>query len=120
MEENIRKMEKLSLLGINNMYKEDKKIIKEYLKMKYPILAWDHNLDETYDYIGMQCWEFLHNYKNLESKLCDFSAEEKNKIESEIQKNKPESEELNDFYQKSLQVIKILNKYYNEDGTIKK
>ena len=63
-----------------NSKKLDKKIIKEYLSMMYPILAWDHNLDATYDYIGMQCWEFLHNYKNLESEICNFSEEEKNKI----------------------------------------
>ena len=72
-----------------NSKKLDKKIIKEYLSMRYPILAWDHNLDATYDYIGMQCWEFLHNYKNLESEICNFSEEEKNKIEKAIQNYMP-------------------------------
>ena len=103
-----------------NSKKLDKKIIKEYLSMRYPILAWDHNLDATYDHIGMQCWGFLHNYKNLESEICNFSEEEKNKIEKAIQNYKSESEELNNFYRKSQQVIKILNKYYNKDGTLKK
>lgn len=99
--------------------KEDKIKVKKYYKRTFPHYGVMHD-DQLYDYImyvaGL-CYRFLHKRKNLELKIIELTEEEKLVIEKDIANTK--DDELADFYKELLEVVEILKKYYNLDGTMK-
>lgn len=97
--------------------KEDRNVIREYLKRKYPLNTHILNLDMTFDYIGGLCTRFLSNPEYLGFKIIDFDNDEIKKIEENIRNfENDETKYLYYFYKESQKVIDILKKYYYEDG----
>lgn len=103
--------------------KEDIKLMKKYKSMSYPSFAYAHDFYLTFDYIKKVSIKFLKQPKriNFPSPL-EFSAEDKNKIEEIIDNREKykQAEKLYEYYNLSLEAIKIINKYYDKKGNRKK
>lgn len=98
----------------------NKKIISDYLKLKYPSYTHMLDLDLAFDTIGGFCIRYLRKEKIVNFKIIDFSKEEKSKIEKFINSYSDEDTNyLKIFYNKSLVVIKILNDYYINNKKMK-
>ena len=102
------------------MKREDKKKIRKYLDMKYPIQYHDLEIELILYYIAGLCTSALRNFKDLGHCILDIDDESKFNIEKIISSEKNEDTEyLSLFYSKTIEAIELLKKYYNEDGTKK-
>jgi len=98
---------------------KDIEMVKEYYDMPYPPYLHDIDLYESVDYMAGLCNTFIKSKnKNLGYSLNIFAGNNMSEIEHKMLLIN--SEELNDYYSKMKNVLRILKKYYNEDGTLKK
>lgn len=95
--------------------KKDKKFVKEFFNMPYPKFIHGVGLYNDAEYINGLCSKFLHNRKELNFKILDYSADEKAKLYEKIKETN--NKELLNYYIKMLKSIEILKKYYNLNET---
>ncbi len=98
--------------------RKDIKQVKEYYETPYPPYLHDVGLYDSVDFFSTLCMIFLkNNKKNLGYKLNIFAGDNLSEIEHKMLL--VNSSELNEYYSKMRNALRILKKYYN-DGTIKK
>jgi len=103
----------------NKELAQDIKIIKEYYDTPYPPYLHDIDLYDSVDFFTTLCMIFLKKKnKNLEYKFDVFAGVDIAELEHKMLLI--DSKELNEYYAKMKNTIRILKKYYNEDGTLKK
>lgn len=103
------------------LQKEEKKYIKKFLNMRYPGGTHDLDLDLCFDYYNSMCLQLLWRTRKLTAKLIDFNLEEENKIKKFISQNhnNQDGKDMEIYCLMIQNIVKILHKYYNDDGTRK-
>lgn len=99
-------------------YTKDRKIVKNYLEEPYPRGLHDVGLYEFVDYNA----GFFHSFvyyptKKLNGHFVPYNRNNREMIEQKILLYN--YDDLNEYYKKMIISLRILKKYYNEDGTLK-
>lgn len=103
---------------LDSKYEKDRMIVKEYYDMPYPRGLHDVGLYELVDYMSGLCQRFIeYPCNNLSWHLDVFRGSNREIIEQKILLYN--YDDLNEYYKKMLVSLRILKKYYNEDGTLK-
>lgn len=99
--------------------KKDIEFIKEFINIPYPEYIHDIDLYDSIDYFGLACcYCFLKRpFSDISSISNIFAGGNLEKIEHNMVLI--DSEELYNYYSKMRTAIRILKKYYNNDGTLK-
>lgn len=99
-------------------YKKDINIVKDYYDTPYPRRLHDVGLYYSVDYMAGLCNSFIYNFgKDLTGHLDVFRGDNLEDIEHKIMLYN--LDDLNNYYIKMRTSLRILQKYYNEDGTLK-
>lgn len=107
-----------SVNRIEEQYKKDRSIVKDYYETPYPRRLHDVGLYDCVDYMAGHCNIFIYYFnKNLNGHLDVFRGSDREDIEQKILLYN--LEDLNEYYKKMQMSLRILKKYYNEDGTLK-
>ncbi len=103
----------------SKILRKDIEFIKEFIKLPYPEYIHDIDLYDSIDYFGLACcYCFLKRpLANISSITNIFASVNLEKIEHNM--ILINSEELNNYYCKMRIAMRILKKYYNDDGTLK-
>jgi hypothetical protein len=113
----------VTFIRLTQVEKKDVQLMEKYISFQYPhsICASDFYL--TFDYLRMISIKFLKQPNKIHlPELLQFSEQEDSEIK-EITKNRKkdkDAEKLYEYYYISLDAIKIIYKYYNENGIRKK
>ncbi len=103
------------------MKKEERKLIKKFLNMRYPSGTHELDLDLCFDYYNSMCIQLLWRSRKLTTKLIDFNLEKEEKIKRFISQNhnNQDGKDMEEYCLMIQDIMKILHKYYNNDGTRK-
>lgn len=103
---------------MNLQYKKDRSIVKDYYDMPYPNGIHGVGLYDSVDYMAGLCQRFLdYPDRDLCWHLDVFRGENREEIEHKIMLY--DLDDLNEYYKKMLLSLRILKKYYNNDGTLR-
>ena len=99
-------------------YRKDRKIVKDYYDTPYPRGLHDVGLYNSVDYMAGLCQRFMDCPCNdLSWHLDVLSGNNREVIEQKILLYN--YDDLNEYYKKMIISLRILKKYYNEDGSLK-
>lgn len=112
----------ISCFRIRNIDKKDIELIKKFTKKSYPYYMHELDLYLIFDYIRMTSNDFLKYPQKIKMDYpLVFSKEEITRIENTIcdKNSNTEANELREYYLMALEVIEIINKYYDKSGVKK-
>ena len=107
------------LVKLRKVEKTDIKTIKQFIKLDFPDYTLDLKLELNFDYIKTISKKFLKYSKNLPiDHNLEFNKNQIQKINNIVKDRKTDSKanQLYEYYTLSLEVLKVINKYYNSDG----
>jgi len=94
---------------------EDKKIINEFLEKDYPKQLMKLGLYNYADYVNYVCDKFLAN-KNMNFGVIELTNREVSIFDKEVTECK--NKYLTKFYNEMKNVVKVLKKYYSNEGNL--